>query len=128
MQVIGKIFSRRSLLTDCQTSAIGWRLKWPKQNLVPFREPQEPDKGGRADNPLGGAPKPKMLKSRVPTCKPSASKPLNQPLKRERNPRFLQHNGLRFFAGYAAKKWPSFGAAEAIFERRGWRPKDPQSF
>jgi hypothetical protein len=24
--------------------------------------------------------------------------------------------GLRFFAGYAAKKWPPFGAAEASFK------------
>jgi len=34
------------------------------------------------------------------------------PEQREQSSRHHSRNGLRFFAGYAAKKWPSFGAAE----------------
>jgi hypothetical protein len=29
---------------------------------------------------------------------------------------YRRKNGLRFFAGSAAKKWPPFGAAEALFQ------------
>jgi hypothetical protein len=35
------------------------------------------------------------------------------PKKREQNSRQNQHNGLRFFADYAAKKWPLSGQQES---------------
>ena len=49
------------------------------------------------------------------------------PEQREQNSRYHSHNGLRFFAGYAAKKWPPFGAAEAVFQELGLDAKDRQN-
>ena len=44
---------------------------------------------------------------------PSASSSPPDLPKREQNPRYRPHNGLRFFADQAAKKWPLRGSLKS---------------